>query len=149
MEGLTRSEVAKQCGVNIESLRYYEKRRLIDPPPRTPAGYRMYSREDAVKIGFIKNARNLGFTLNEINDLMKLRVDRKKSCDSVLVKARNKRKEVDQKIRDLKSMRKTLDQLIGKCEKSVLTNDCPILSSFESAKPGKKLQGGDHGPQKD
>lgn len=139
MEGLTRSEVAKQCGVNIESLRYYEKRKLIDPPPRTRAGYRMYSQEDAVKIRFIKNARNLGFTLNEINDLMKLRVDRKKSCDSVLVKARNKREEVDQKIRDLKSMRKTLDQLIGKCEKSVLTNDCPILSSFESAKPGKKL----------
>lgn len=131
MDGLTRGELAKICGVNIESLRYYEKRKLIDPPPRSPAGYRLYSEEDAARIGFIKSARNLGFTLEEIGDLMKLRVDKKKSCDSVLVKAKKKRDEVENKIKDLRSMRKVLDQLIGQCEKSLPTNDCPILSSFE------------------
>lgn len=134
MDGLTRSELAKKCGVNIESLRYYEKRKLIDPPPRSQSGYRVYSEEDAVRVGFIKSARNLGFTLKEIGNLMKLRVDKKKSCDSVMVKARKRLDEVDKKITDLKSMRKVLNQLIGQCEKSLPTNDCPILSSFESNK---------------
>lgn len=133
MDGLTRSELAKKCGVNIESLRYYEKRQLIDPS-RSQSGYRMYSEEDAAKIRFIKSARNLGFTLKEIGDLMKLRVDKKRSCDSVLVKARKKREEVENKIKDLRSMRKALNQLIGQCEKSLPTNDCPILSSFETGK---------------
>ncbi len=134
MKGITRSELAKRCGVNIELLRYYEKCRLIDPPPRSPGGYRMYSEEDAVRIRFIKSARNLGFTLKEVSDLMKLRVDKKKSCDSVAVRAKKKREEVDEKIKDLRSMRKVLDQLIGQCEKSLPTNDCPILSSFEASK---------------
>ena len=94
----------------------------------------MYSEEDAVRIRFIKSARNLGFTLKEVSDLMKLRVDKKKSCDSVAVRAKKKREEVDEKIKDLRSMRKVLDQLIGQCEKSLPTNDCPILSSFEASK---------------
>jgi len=136
MKGLTRSEVAKKCGVNIETLRYYEKNNIIEPPQRSISGYRMYSEEDVIKIKFIKNARNLGFTLKEISDLMKLRVDKKKNCDSVIVKARQKREEVDQKIKDLKAMRKALVQLINKCEESELTNDCPILSTFET---GKKI----------
>jgi len=134
MKSMTRSELAKKCGVNIETLRYYEKRRLINPPPRSPNGYRMYSDEDVVKTRFIKSARNLGFTLKEVSDLMKWRVDKKKSCDSVIVKAKEKRKEVDQKIKDLKSMQKVLGQLIEKCEKSVFSNDCPILLSFEAGK---------------
>lgn len=136
MEGLTRGELAKKCGVNIESLRYYEKRQLIDPS-RSESGYRMYSQEDAAKIRFIKSARNLGFTLKEIGDLMKLRVEKKRNCDSVLVKARTKREEVENKIKDLRAMRKELDHLIGQCEKALSTNDCPILSSFEA---GKKTQ---------
>ncbi len=73
METMTRSELAKECGVNIESLRYYEKRRLIDPPKRSEVGYRLYSREDAARIRFIQNAKKLGFTLNEIMELLKLR----------------------------------------------------------------------------
>ncbi|MCH8156676.1 MAG: MerR family DNA-binding transcriptional regulator, partial [Nitrospinae bacterium] len=56
MEGLTRSQLAKKCEVNIETLRYYEKRRLLAPPPRSVSGYRIYSEEDALKIGVIKNA---------------------------------------------------------------------------------------------
>jgi len=134
METMSRSELAKKCGVNIETLRYYEKRKLIDPPPRSPGGFRMYSQADAVRVRFIKSARNLGFTLKEVIDLMKMRVDKKKSCDSVILKAKQRRDEVDEKIKGLKSMRKVLSQLIGQCEKSLPTNDCPILSSFESNK---------------
>ncbi len=129
---MTRGELAKRCGVNIETLRYYEKKNLLDPPPRSDAGYRLYSSEDMLKIRFIKNAKRLGFALKEIAELMKLRVRKKTSCESVLTKARKKRDEVDNKIKALQSMKKVLDQLVGKCERSVPTEDCPILASFES-----------------
>ncbi len=59
METMTRGKLAKECGVNIESFRYYEKRRLIDPPKRSEVGYRLYSREDAAGIRFIQNAKKL------------------------------------------------------------------------------------------
>lgn len=131
---MTRSELAKKCGVNIEALRYYEGRGLIDPPPRSDVGYRQYSEEDAAKIRFILNAKKLGFTLNEIMELLKLRVHKNESCDSVLKKAQMKLNEVEKKIQGLKSMKKVLKQMIKKCEEATPTNDCPILSSFESGR---------------
>ena len=133
---MTRGELAKECGVNIEALRYYEKRRLIDPPKRSEVGYRLYSKEDAARIHFIRNAQKLGFTLNEIMELLKLRVNKNESCESVLGKAQKKLNEVAQKIKGLKSMKKVLKQLIHQCKEFTLTSDCPILGSFES---GRKL----------
>jgi Hg(II)-responsive transcriptional regulator len=134
MKTMTRGELAKECGVNIEALRYYEKRRLIDPPKRSEAGYRLYSNEDAVKIGFIRNAQKLGFTLNEIMELLKLRVHKNESCEPVLEKAQKKLNEVELKIKGLKSMQKVLKQMIHRCEESAMTSDCPILCSFESGR---------------
>ena len=134
MKTMTRGELAKECGVNIESLRYYEKRRLIDPPMRSEIGYRLYSKEDAARIRFIRNAQKLGFTLNEILELLKLRVNKNESCESVLKKTKKKLNEVEQKIRGLKSMKKVLKQMIHRCEESTLTSDCPILGSFESGR---------------
>ena len=136
MNTMTRGELAKECGVNIEALRYYEKRRLIDPPKRSEVGYRLYSKEDAARIHFIRNAKKLGFTLNEIMELLKLRVNKNESCESVLGKAQKKLNEVAQKIKGLKSMKKVLKQLIHQCKESTPTSDCPILGSFES---GRKL----------
>ncbi len=134
MVTMTRSKLAKECGVNIESLRYYEKRRLIDPPKRSEVGYRLYSREDAVRIRFIQNAKKLGFTLNEIMELLRLRVKKNESCESVLAKPQTKLDEVDQKITGLKSMIKVLKQMIHQCQEATLTSDCPILCSFESGR---------------
>ena len=136
MKTMTRGELAKECGVNIEALRYYEKRRLIDPPKRSEVGYRLYSKEDAARIHFIRSAQKLGFTLNEIMELLKLRVNKNESCESVLGKAQKKLNEVAQKIKGLKSMKKVLKQLIHQCKESMPTSDCPILGSFES---GRKL----------
>lgn len=134
MTSLTRSELAKKTGVNIETLRYYETRKLIDPPPRSEAGYRLYPQEEIARIRFIKNAQRLGFTLNEIKDLLKLRIETNSNCDSVLKRAEYKRAEITIKIKDLQSMKRALDQLIHKCEKSIPTEDCPILKNFESNK---------------
>ena len=134
MKTMTRGELAKECGVNIESLRYYEKRRLIDPPMRSEIGYRLYSNEDAARIRFIRNAQKLGFTLNEILELLKLRIKKNENCEPVLEKAQKKLNEVEQKIKGLKSMKKVLKQMIHRCEESTLTSDCPILGSFESGR---------------
>ena len=136
MKTMTRGELAKECGVNIEALRYYEKRKLIDPPKRSEVGYRLYSKVDAARIHFIRNAQKLGFTLNEIMELLKLRVNKNESCELVLGKAQKKLNEVAQKIKGLKSMKKVLKQLIHQCKESMPTSDCPILGSFES---GRKL----------
>jgi len=134
METLTRGKLAKRSGVNIETLRYYEKRNLINPPRRSEAGYRLYTPADILRIRFIKNAQKLGFTLKEIRELLKLRIKINTSCDSVLKKAEHKRAEIMVKIKDLKSMKRALDQLIHKCEESIPTKDCPILESIESDK---------------
>lgn len=135
MKTMTRGELAKICGINIESLRYYERIRLIEPPPRSEVGYRLYSDEDAAKIGFIRNAQKLGFTLNEISELLKLRVHTNVNCESVMNKAQKKLGEVEAKIQGLKGMKKVLKQLIKRCEEATPTSDCPILSSFESGMP--------------
>ena len=134
MKTMTRGELAKECGVNIEALRYYERRGLIDLPRRSEIGYRLYSDEDAAKIRFIRNAQKLGFTLNEIMELLKLRINKTESCESVLAKAQKKLNEVEQKIKGLKSMQKVLKQMIHRCEESTMTSDCPILCSFESGR---------------
>ncbi len=129
---LKRGEFAKKCGIHIATLRYYEKCRLLNPPPRSQAGYRLYSEKDIAKIHFIKNAQKLGFSLKEISELMKLRIREGKTCDPVLKKARDKLDEVEHKIKNLQSMRKVLKELITKCNKDAPTSECPILESFDS-----------------
>jgi len=136
MDEMTRGELAKKCGVNIEALRYYEKRKLIASPKRSESGYRLYTEEDAAKIRFIKNAQKLGFTLNEIGELLKLRVREGGCCESVLIQTQKRLNEVETKINSLKSMRTILKQLIEKCKNETATNDCPILASFESTGGG-------------
>lgn len=129
---LKRGEFARKCGVHISTLRYYEKCRLLNPPPRSKAGYRLYSEKDIAKINFIKNAQKLGFSLKEISELMKLRIREGKTCDPVLKKAQDKLDQVEQKLKNLKSMRKVLKGLITKCNKDAPASECPILESFDS-----------------
>ncbi len=132
MEILKRSELARRCGINIETLRYYEKRKLLDAPRRSDSGYRLYPEEDVIKIRFIKNAQKLGFTLKEIKDLLKLRVEKDERCDSALSRAQIKLTEVEKKMTGLRALRKVLKQLITQCKQNAPTSPCPILASFES-----------------
>ena len=132
METITRGQLAKKCDVNIEALRYYEKRKLIDPPKRSETGYRLYTEDDITRIRFIKNAQKLGFSLNEILELLKLRIYKNKSCEEAKKKSQAKLEDVESKIKTLKIIKKSLKELIQQCEESVPTNHCPILSKFES-----------------
>lgn len=129
--GLGTGELAKRAGVNPQTLRYYERRGLLPEPPRTDAGYRKYPRSALSRILFIKRAQDLGFTLDEIEDLLSLRVRPEASCDDVRQRAVGRRAEVRWKIATLERLEGALDDLIARCETEWETTECPILEALE------------------
>ena len=141
MEQMTIGKLADETGVGIETIRYYEKRKLIQPVSRMPSGYRIYDRTSARKIRFIKNAQRLGFTLAETGDLLKLKIDKNSRCDSIKRKAGRKLAEIEEKISALVSMKATLEELIGNCTAELPTDNCPILKSLDCCENNKT--GGD------
>ena len=128
---LTIGQVANAANVNIQTIRYYERRGLFPTPRRTLAGYRQYADDAVARLRFIKHAQDLGFSLREIQELLRLRVRHRTACDSVERKARQKIEVVQQRIRDLQRMKRTLEQLAAACAARRPTNDCPILEVLE------------------
>src|SRR6266581_4304729 len=104
MHGFKTSEVAKQGGVNLETIRYYERRGLLPKPPRTPAGYRTFDAAALRRLRFIKQAQALGFSLKEIKELLALRLDPRASCADVRRRAEAKIADIDEKLRALRAM---------------------------------------------
>ncbi|PQJ35948.1 hypothetical protein BSZ35_16255 [Salinibacter sp. 10B] len=131
MDGMTRGEVAEKAGVNPETLRYYERKELIPKPPRSDGGFRLYGDSYVDRLRFIQRAKDLGFTLAEIKDLLELRVDDEATCRDVKVQTEEKIDEVEEKIRALERIRKALTQLAADCEASQgPTSECPILDAM-------------------
>lgn len=132
MDGMTRSEVAERADVNSETVRYYEKRGLIPKPRRSSAGYRLYDESYVRRIRFVGRAQELGFTLEEIKDLLELRAGPDATCRDVKARAETKIADVENKIRDLKRIRRALTSLADACEgSSGPTSDCPILEAMQ------------------
>lgn len=134
MERLRTSDVAKQARVNVETLRYYERRGLLQKPPRTDSNYRVYSEDAVRRVRFIKRAQELGFSLKEVKELLSLRVTPGAGCADVLNRARLKIRDIDEKIRALKGMRNALSNLMAECSGKGPVTDCPILESLDSEK---------------
>lgn len=133
MDRMTRGEVAKEADVNPETLRYYERKELIPTPPRSDGGFRLYDDSYVERLRFIRRAKGLGFTLNEIKGLLDLRVDEEATCQDVKVQADEKIEEVEGKIRDLKRIRDALAQLATACEANQgPTSECPILDAMKN-----------------
>lgn len=128
---MTRGELAKSAGVNIETLRFYEQKGLIAEPPRSESGYRQYSEDAVARIQFIKSCKDLGFSLKEIKELLALRVDSDNTCDDVRDRAEAKLADTEQKIRELQRIKKSLRTMIVTCNERGSTGDCPILESLE------------------
>ncbi|OGH56457.1 MAG: hypothetical protein A3G34_12370 [Candidatus Lindowbacteria bacterium RIFCSPLOWO2_12_FULL_62_27] len=124
-------EVAKEAGVNIQTVRYYERRGILIPAERMESGYRLYTPEAVRKLRFIKNAQTLGFTLAEMSALLKLRVSNS-NCDEVLKKAGEKLRQVEDKISTLNALRGTLERLIRDCRCRRKTDPCPVLRSLDT-----------------
>ena len=127
---LTIGQVAKLAGINLETVRFYERKRLIPKPPRKTSGYRQYPQEVVDRILFIRRAKDLGFSLNEIADLLSLRLDKRTKCNDVKQKAENKIEDIESKIKTLKRMKKALVTLTIACIGKGTVSDCPILESL-------------------
>ncbi len=135
---MTIGKLAELCGIGVETVRYYERRGLIAEPERTGSGYRRYAREAVDRIRFIVSAKDLGFTLNEISELLSIStdgagIDGTVDCESVRALAEEKRSDVERRIRMLENIRRTLDELIGACERNEATGSCPIIRSLVSS----------------
>lgn len=132
METLTTGEVAARADVNIDTVRYYEKRGLLPKPSRTPAGYRQYGPEHVAHIRFIKRAQELGFTLEEIRELLGLRVVPGAGAE-IRGKTDEKVREIDAKIRDLERIRAKLLELAAACEHHGSPDSCLVLHALEES----------------
>jgi len=129
---LTTGALAKQANVNIETIRYYERRGLIPEPARSESGYRKYPLETVQRIVFIKHAKELGFTLNEIDELLSIQIKDIKKCDKVKREVQAKIKEVQEKIINLSKIKSVLEKLIEICDSGSITKDCPIIECLYS-----------------
>ena len=132
MKNLTIGQVAKRTQVNIETVRYYERRGLIPPPPRRESGYRQFSEDTVARIRFIKNSQEVGFTLKEISQLLSLRVNSKKTSADIKMRTEGKISEVEKKIHALNRMKKALVKLRSTCRGHGPTSECPILEALET-----------------
>ncbi len=134
MDSLHTSEVARRVGVNLETIRYYERRGLLQRPPRTPTGYRAFGPEAVRRLRFVKRAQALGFSLKEIKSLLSLRAAPRARCADVRKRAETKIAEIDAKIRSLRAMRHALVRLTAACQGRAPVTDCPILESLDLEK---------------
>lgn len=131
-ERLTIGRLAQVGGVNLETIRYYEREGLLPRPPRTRSGYRIFPTDAARRLRFIKRAQELGFSLKEIRDLLALRVRPGTKRDQIRARAEAKIVDIDQKIETLMAMKRALSQLTTQCSGCGPIADCPILESLET-----------------
>lgn len=136
METLTMGRVAIRAGINPETIRYYERVGLLMPATRLPSGYRIFTEETVRRIRFIKRAQHLGFSLQEIRELLSLcRELTGQECARVKQLAAEKIFEIDKKLQSLAAIRSILKQLEEQCPGSGPLSECPILDSLQQDKP--------------
>ena len=122
-------EAAAEAGVNVQTLRYYERRGLLKNPKRQPSGYRAYTDETVRVVRFIKRAQDLGFSLTDVDDLLRLTVDGAR-CEDVQSIAATKLADLDAKIASLSAMRTALVDLLGQCRRRKRRVSCPLLAAL-------------------
>ena len=131
MDSLTISQVAKRGGVNIQTIRYYERQGLLAPTSRTEAAYRIFSAESVRRIRFIKRAQELGFSLKEIKELLSLRIDAHTTQADIRNRTQAKIADVEQKILHLQAIHASLLRMAEDCSGCGSLKDCPILESLD------------------
>lgn len=127
---LTIGKLATAAEVGVETIRFYERKKLLKQPPKN-GGFRFYPEEYIFRIRFLKRSQELGFTLSEARDLLELRLQKQSKCADVFKKTNVKIDEIDAKIRDLKKMKTSLKKLAACCEdEQIPLKDCPLLECF-------------------
>jgi Hg(II)-responsive transcriptional regulator len=130
---LSIGKLAATAGVNVETVRYYERRGLLAAPPRTAGGYRQYAPETVERLRFIKGAQELGFTLDEIQELLELRAHDPAACATVETRTRQKIAQIHAKIRELGRLKRALERLAHACEQRRPMAECPVLEMLTEA----------------
>lgn len=138
-EDLTIGELARAGGVGVETIRYYERRGLIPKPPRNDSGYRQYGDEDVDRIRFIKRAQRLGFTLNEIERLLRLRARPEGDTAELRALLQKKADELLTRVRKLQRMTSRLQELLDACPAGASLADHPRVLDLEVA-DGTRLE---------
>lgn len=133
-------EVAAMAGVPTPTVRYYERRGLVQEAARTAAGYREYGPETVRRLRFIKHAQELGFSLEDVQQLLDLRPDDPAACARVAATTRQKIRAVRQRLEELRRLDRTLRELVSACEQHPIAQPCPVLAvlSDESEKGGAR-----------
>ncbi len=126
---LTISHLARETGTKVETIRFYEKSGLLPEPARTESNYRAYENTHLQRLHFIRKARDLGFSLDQIRAMLALADDRTRPCEAVDEIARVHREEVIRKIADLTALKKELDRMITQCSHGAIA-DCRIIESL-------------------
>lgn len=139
----TIGQVARQSGVGVETVRFYEREGLIPQPPRPDNGFRRYPEDAVSRIRFIQRSKVLGFSLREIRDLLSLRVDSATSCGEVKRRAEAKIADIESKILTLRKMKQALEKLTEACRGKGPTGECPILEALGG--PDRTPSPGPHG----
>lgn len=143
---LKRSQVAKRLGVGIEAVRFYESKGLIDPPQRTESGYRLYGEKELARIRFVQHAKEVGFSLAEIKQLLELKADPGGKCGDVLNQAREKLDRIDERIQALERIRSSLTRFVQHCvAPDKPATECAFLELLgaETKRPSERASQGD------
>jgi MerR family transcriptional regulator, mercuric resistance operon regulatory protein len=134
-ELLTRGALAARSGCNIETIRYYEQIGILPPPPRSQGGHRLYGQDLVKRLTFVRRSRDLGFTLEEIRDLLRLVDGGTYTCAQVETLAHEHVRDIRQKIADLKRLQKVLEAMASQCSGGKIP-ECPIIDAlFDSRTP--------------
>ena len=128
-EPLTIGDLAKATDTKVETVRYYERIGILPAPARTRGNYRSYSPKHLERLSFIRRARDLGFSLPQVRELLGLSDQRRRSCEAVDVIAREHLAEVDRKIADLAALRRELDSIISQCGHGTVA-ECRIIEAL-------------------
>jgi Cu(I)-responsive transcriptional regulator len=129
---LTIGHLARETGTKVETIRFYEKSGLLPVPGRTEGNYRAYEASHVKRLSFIRRARDLGFSLDQVRELLTLADDRNQSCAAVDAIANEHRSEVERKIRDLQALKVELDNIIDQCGRGTVA-ECRIIDSLSPA----------------
>jgi len=132
MEKLTIGQIAKEVNISRDAIRIYERQGLITAPLRASNGYRVYSTDVIAQLRFIQRAKNMGFTLKEIGELLAIKHTKHNTCEEVRTEAQDKFKHVEAKIVELQRLKKALQILVKTCDNNKSNHEgCPLLDALE------------------
>ena len=140
-------EVAAQTGLSVDALRYYERLGLLPRAARTPSGYRLYDRRVIERVDFIKRAHRVGFTLEEIKQLLQLPTAEPRTCAEVLHVIARKLEDLDRRYEEIKRLRRELSAYKAECERAIARQEsCPVIEDFIHPRARRRRGTGEKGP---